>query len=582
MREMTLLDRIRERRRLEQIYNVFVHYGVDFLFDRGIVGVFRRRMQQLLHRPPYRLVQLPAPVKIRMMLQDLGPTYVKMGQIVSSQSTVLPTDWTREMARLQSDVRPFSFEQVREVITDELGAPPEEIFETFDPKPLAAASIAQVHRASLEDDRVVAVKIQRPDIEMQLRADVDILRRGGGILERRTIWARQVGLAGVLDEFGSNLIRELDYSAEAFNARRLARNLASIEGVHIPEVERRLSARRVMTMEYIDGVKVSDVDQILAAGLDPEQLVERALRAAIKMLLVDGFFHADPHPGNVLVQLDTGRLVFLDAGMVGELSLRQRAFMINLLYVASTQDSLGLAQTLRTLSEPFRAVSERGFYKDFERRVGRYLDPQEQARFADTMTVALDVLRDNGLRLDPQLTLALKALTQAEAFTTVLYRVGRAGERDEGIAAFVTPAVKIVEELVTQSVTSGSIEGAFKRQLAFAGREIAARLPSMQDAAGKWLDQLKGGQFTIKLDTSDLSTQVRQARSVARLVTLGVVLSGMIIGSGIAATIGEAQGTFSFVTEFARVFFVGGTLLAGILVVLTVFRLSRERRSARE
>jgi ubiquinone biosynthesis protein len=582
MREMTLLDRIRERRRLEQIYNVFVHYGVDFLFDRGIVGVFRRRMQQLLHRPPYRLVQLPAPVKIRMMLQDLGPTYVKMGQIVSSQSTVLPTDWTREMARLQSDVRPFSFEQVREVITDELGAPPEEIFETFDPKPLAAASIAQVHRASLEDDRVVAVKIQRPDIEMQLRADVDILRRGGGILERRTIWARQVGLAGVLDEFGSNLIRELDYSAEAFNARRLARNLVSIEGVHIPEVERRLSARRVMTMEYIDGVKVSDVDQILAAGLDPEQLVERALRAAIKMLLVDGFFHADPHPGNVLVQLDTGRLVFLDAGMVGELSLRQRAFMINLLYVASTQDSLGLAQTLRTLSEPFRAVSERGFYKDFERRVGRYLDPQEQARFADTMTVALDVLRDNGLRLDPQLTLALKALTQAEAFTTVLYRVGRAGERDEGIAAFVTPAVKIVEELVTQSVTSGSIEGAFKRQLAFAGREIAARLPSMQDAAGKWLDQLKGGQFTIKLDTSDLSTQVRQARSVARLVTLGVVLSGMIIGSGIAATIGEAQGTFSFVTEFARVFFVGGTLLAGILVVLTVFRLSRERRSARE
>ena len=582
MREMTLLDRIRERRRLEQIYNVFVHYGVDFLFDRGIVGVFRRRMQQLLHRPPYRLVQLPAPVKMRMMLQDLGPTYVKMGQIVSSQSTVLPTDWTREMARLQSDVRPFSFEQVREVITDELGAPPEEIFETFDPKPLAAASIAQVHRASLEDDRFVAVKIQRPDIEMQLRADVDILRRGGGILERRTIWARQVGLAGVLDEFGSNLIRELDYSAEAFNARRLARNLASIEGVHIPEVERRLSARRVMTMEYIDGVKVSDVDQILAAGLDPEQLVERALRAAIKMLLVDGFFHADPHPGNVLVQLDTGRLVFLDAGMVGELSLRQRAFMINLLYVASTQDSLGLAQTLRTLSEPFRAVSERGFYKDFERRVGRYLDPQEQARFADTMTVALDVLRDNGLRLDPQLTLALKALTQAEAFTTVLYRVGRAGERDEGIAAFVTPAVKIVEELVTQSVTSGSIEGAFKRQLAFAGREIAARLPSMQDAAGKWLDQLKGGQFTIKLDTSDLSTQVRQARSVARLVTLGVVLSGMIIGSGIAATIGEAQGTFSFVTEFARVFFVGGTLLAGILVVLTVFRLSRERRSARE
>jgi ubiquinone biosynthesis protein len=515
------------------------------------------------------------------MLQDLGPTYVKMGQIVSSQSTVLPTDWTREMARLQSDVRPFSFEKVREVITDELGAPPEEVFETFDPRPLAAASIAQVHRASLSDDRVVAVKVQRPDIEMQLRADVDVLRRGGNVFERRTIWARQVGLAGVLEEFGSNLIRELDYSAEAFNARRLARNLASIDGVHIPEVERRLSTRRVMTMEFIDGVKVSDVDQILAAGLAPEDLVERALRAAIKMLLVDGFFHADPHPGNVLVQLDTGRLVFLDAGMVGELSLRQRAFMINLLYVASTQDTLGLAQTLRTLSEPFREVSERVFYRDFERRVGRFLDPQEQARFADTMTAALDVLRDNGLRLDPQLTLALKALTQAEALTTVLHRTGRAESAEEGLAAFVAPAVKIVEELVAQNVTTGSIEGAFKRQLAFAGREVAARLPSMQDAAGKWLDQLKRGQFTIKLDTTDLSVQMRQARSIARILTLGLVVSGIVIGSGIAATVGESRGTFSFVTEFARVFFVGGTLLAGVLAVTIVFRLSRERRSGR-
>lgn len=577
-----MFERFRERRRLLQTYDVFVHYGTDFVFNRGAVGAFRRRMQQLLHRPPYRLVPLEPAVKVRLMLQELGPTYVKMGQIVSSQSSVLPTAWARELTKLQSDVKPFSIDAATQVIEEELGRPPEELFDRLDPVPLAAASLAQVHRATLPDGREVVVKVQRPDIERRLRADVGILMRAGQVLERRTLWAREVGLRGVLDEFGTNLIHELDYRTEAYNARRLARNLASIEGVHIPEIERPLSGRRVMTMEFIDGVKISDVETIAAARVDPGQLAMRALRAAIKMLLIDGFFHADPHPGNVLVQLDSDRLVFLDAGMVGEIGLRQRAYLVNLLYVASNYDVLGLAQTLRSLSEPFRPVSEKTYYADFERRVGPFLEPGEHLAFAAVMNSGLEVLRDNGLRLDSQLTLALKALTQAEAFTRALYRGGLSSTRPAAaadMAAFVGPAFEIVQELVTENVTPEVITAAAKKQLAFVGRELASQLPSLQEATGSWLEQFRKGKITVKLDTSDLDQQLETAGSYIRLVTAGVLLAGTAISAGIVTAAGEStDGPLGFVTDFARVIFVAGVLLALIVVIVIVLRLVKRAR----
>jgi ubiquinone biosynthesis protein len=576
-----MFERFRERQRLLQTYDVFVRYGTEFVFDRGLIGGIRRRMQQLLHRPPYKLVPLDPAVKVRLMLQELGPTYVKMGQLVSSQSSALPTAWASELTKLQSDVMPFSADAATQVIEGELDRPIDQLFARFEPVPLAAASLAQVHRATLLDGRDVAVKVQRPDIERQLRADVGILSRAGQVLERRTVWAREVGLRGVLDEFGTNLIHELDYRTEAFNARRLSRNLESIEGVDVPHVERSHSARRVLTMEFVDGVKVSDVDAIVGANLDPNDLVVRALRAAIKMLLIDGFFHADPHPGNVLVQLDSDRLVFLDAGMVGTIGLRQRAYLVNLLYVSSTYDVLGLAQALRSLSEPFRHVVDKSFYSDFERRIGPFLEPGERLAFAAVMNGSLEVLRDNGLRLDPQLTLALKALMQAEAFTRALYRSGTTGTQAVAdMATFVGPAVQIVQELVAENVTPELITSAAKKQLAFVGRELASQLPSLQEATGSWLEQFRKGKITVKLDTSDLDEQIESAGSYVRLITAGLLLAGTAISAAIVTGAGEASdsGALGFVTDFARVIFVAGVVLALLVVIAIVFRLARRAR----
>jgi len=234
---------------------VFLRYGADGLVDRGVLGDVRRSIQSRLYSVDGK--RLSSPEKARLMLQELGPTYVRLGQIISSRAEALPSDWEDEFAKLQNDVRPFPVQQAREVIAAEPGAPPEELYESFDPRPLAAASLGQVHRATLKGGRPVAVKVQRPNIETRVRADLRILSSAAGVMERRTAWARDVGLQRVVDEFGATLLLELDYRLEAYNARRLAQNLDGLPGVGVPEVIRELSATRVLTLEFVAGTRPS-------------------------------------------------------------------------------------------------------------------------------------------------------------------------------------------------------------------------------------------------------------------------------------------------------------------------------------
>jgi ubiquinone biosynthesis protein len=492
VRRETTRERIKERLRLLQVYETFLRYGTDATFDRGALGDFRRWMQTWLYRPSHPVERLPIPVKVRLLLQELGPTYVKFGQIVSSRADAVPQDWERELSRLQSEVSPFPYDDVRELVESELGAPPERLYAEFDRVPLAAASLGQVHRATLEDGREVVVKVQRPRIESKVRSDLRILAQAARTMERRAAWARDMGAQQIIAEFGDTLLLELDYTIEAYNARRLAANLADIEGVHIPEIVRPLSSRRVITMEFISGVPATHRDEIVAAGLNPVAIADAAVRASIKMLLIDGFFHADPHPGNVIVSLDTGVLTFVDTGMVGTLTLRQRINLINLLSTAGERDPLSLAQALRGLSEPLNGgpPDAAGFDRDFVQAEAPLMDVAEGERlqFAKIMGSAVDLLREHGMRPDPQLSLAMKAMTQAEEFTKVLYPPGFS-------AAFVEKATEMTRDLVEEAVTKDAVVDYARKQAIFAARQAAQNLPSLQEVAGMWLRQFGAGKF---------------------------------------------------------------------------------------
>lgn len=562
-----------ERLRLLRVRQMLQIHGVDALFDGdGAIARFRRRMQTWLWQPEVPLSRLPAPVRFRLLLEDLGPTYVKIGQIISSRARTLPIQWQEELEKLQSDVAFFPYEQVNERIIAELGAPPEQLYAEFDHIPMAAASLAQVHRAVLHDGRTVAVKIQRPDIHAQLRSDVRILVRMSHAMARRTRWAEDMDLAGIVLEFGTTLMRELDYRVEAYNARRLTKVLEPIEGIRVPEVVYELSSSGVLTLEFIHGVKSTDTEAIAAAGLDREVLADRVVRAAVKMLMIDGFFHGDPHPGNVFVDLDNGDMVMLDTGMVGELTFQQRIKLGSLLLSVNNHDVRGLAQTLKSLSTPYRDTDDARYFKEFERSLTPYLDPppgQKVEVVGKVLPLGLDILQQSGYRFDSQLTLAMKSMAQAEAITRALVPEWTGTE-------FMERAFSAAKDQIPDALTSDVIKDVMVRQATFAAREAIEQLPSIQEGLIKWLTNVKRGGFTVELDTSSLDRQMVAFRGIAMMITIGLLLAGLVIGSALAAGVGGLEGSaLESVTGFAAFIFAGSALVGSIAVVVLAWRLYR-------
>ena len=566
------IDKVRESLRLQQVYNVFLRYGWDFLFQQWeIVDTFRHMMQQWVWQLPEEVVDVPVPVKVRLMLEELGPTYVKMGQIVSSQASVIPTEWEVELEKLQSDVPPFPSSEAREIIIEELGAPPEDIFATFESNPFAAASTAQVHRAVLHSGDLVVVKVQRPHINTQMKADLGIMQNAVRVVSSHSEYVRTIDLKGMVDEFSKNVLAELDYGGEAYNAYRLNDNMANIDGVRVPKIYGEFSTSKVLTMEYVQGVKISDIGAIDAAGLNRDVLSEKLLRAMSKQLFIDGFFHADPHPGNIFVNLESGDLIFIDLGMVGELDFQKRLNLVQLLFALQQQDVKGLAQIMLSLSSPFMGpIDEQAYYRDFERTVGRFMYGNQTVDVNESVNVMFELLRDHGLRLDSSLTLAIKALMQIESAGRLLNPEG----------GFIAQGVDMVKEMAVEEITADKVAEVVKDQITMSAREVLKRIPSLQEATMSWLDQYQKGRFEVTLDFSQLTPEVNKINRMARLAVIAIVLVGMIIGSAIAtAALGLAQvegQLWQFVLRLAYLGYVFAMIVAILLVISLVWRWFKE------
>ena len=562
-------NRLAENIRISQIYDIIIRYTQDIVVEMSPLAQLRNFVQSILFRNVDVIRRLTLQEKVRYMIQELGPTFVKFGQIVSSRTADLPPEWQEQLNQLQSNVPPFAFEKAKQILTDELHAEPEDLFASFENEPFAAASTAQVHKATLHDGTDVVVKIQRPNIDVAVKADLNIINDLTKRIQKKQEWAQTLDLHGLFDEFGKSILYELDYRNEASNMGLLARNMAHFDTVHVPEAYQDLTTGKVLTMDFLRGVQINHVDEIDEAGLDRSKLAREYVHVMIKQTLFDGFFHADPHPGNVLVDLETGQICFLDMGLMGELNRMQRLALADVLVSLSEGDGYNLGKAALRLSKPVpgAVVDEAAFLEGMERYSKRFVG------VAGSVNVAFDALqkmmRRYGLRLDRNFVLAFKTLMQSEQ---IIYTL------DENLH-FIDSAVESSAILMREQFTAETVSDMVVTQVSRSAREVVYRIPSLVEATTKWLDQYEEGKFSVHVDTSDLSEQVDKLdavmlKSMDRLV-VGLVMVGWLVGAAIASTVNVEVRGFSL-SDVAFYMFMVAAMVGAVVVWQAIKRLNRE------
>ena len=375
------------------------------------------------------------------------------------------------------------------------------------------------------DGTPVVVKVQRPNIVPKIQADLEILGEVLVTLQNRIDWVRTSDILGIFDEFASNLRDELDYRIESFNARRLADNMSAFPRVTVPKMYGHLTTSKVLTMELVQGVKIIRVEEISAAGCNTQELAAEFLQVMMKQLIFDGYFHGDAHPGNILCDLGNGNIIFLDMGMMGTLSQPQRINLADLIWTLNGTDSYDLAESLLRLTTPFHDVDVPKFRQDIDTVVMRYLRyPDEAGSLSAVLNGVFDVLAKNGLRLGRDLTMALKTLVQAEQIVHTL----------DPMLDISKSALTSIQGFLSDQFTVETVKATVETQVRRSLKELARRVPDLQQATMRWITQYEKGKFEIELNTDDLNRRLDVFNLAAQRLAVGMILLGMVIGSAFA------------------------------------------------
>ncbi|WP_284641269.1 ABC1 kinase family protein [Paenibacillus silviterrae] len=352
--------------------------------------------------------------RIRLMFQELGPTFIKLGQIASTRADLVPESILEELVKLQDQVAPFPFEQVRDIVRSELGMELEQLYSYFGETPLAAASIGQVHEAVLRTGERVAVKVQRPHITVNVRTDLEILQNLGQLAESRFEWARRYQLRKMIQEFGKSLLQELDYTIEGRNTETIGKQFEKDPFVRVPRVYKELTTKKLLTLEFLDGIKLSHIEKLQADGYDVKKIGERLMKAMLQQILVDGFFHADPHPGNLQV-LPGGVLALMDFGMVGRLTPAMKRHFANLVIALMRQSTPAVMKAVLGMGLVTHDVDVAELERDVDNLRDKYVGiPFSQMSLAEAVSDLLDVANRHQVRIPPDFILLGKSLMTVE------------------------------------------------------------------------------------------------------------------------------------------------------------------------
>ena len=537
-------------KRYQQIAWLLIKYGrSDLVKETGLTETLNAE-QRVSPKEAAKAEELAAD------LEKLGPTFVKLGQLLSTRVELLPRAYLQALERLQDKVEPFGFEEVEKIVTAELGVRISKAFADFATEPMASASLGQVHLARLRDGRPVAVKVQRPNVREGLVDDLEALEDIAEFLDSHTEFGRRYQFTKILEQFRKSLLRELDYRQEMQNLVRLGEMLREYRHIIVPVPVSDYCSSRVLTMQYVPGKKITEVSPLARMEFDGAALAGEVFKAYLEQILVHGFFHADPHPGNVFLTEDY-RIALLDLGMVGQLMPRMQEDLLQLLLAVSEGRGEEAAQIAIKIGDPTGVFDS----TEFEQRLSEIVATQKGATVAQ-MEVGRMVLEltqiaaETGIRVPPELSLLGKTLLNLD-------QVGRALEPQfDPNAAIRRNAADILQRRLVKSLSPGNL---FSSVLEV--KDLIQRLPARLN---RFMDSLANNEFKISVDAIDERKLMVGFQKVANRITVGLVVASLIVGAALLMRVDTTFRIWGY-PGLAILFFLAAAGAGIVLLINIVF-----------
>lgn len=552
------LGTARDLGRLRDIGGVLVRYGLgDFAHRVGIAAKLQRAGRKLNWDAPAQVASMQSPERLRRAIEDLGPTFVKLGQVLAGRADLFAPEWTRELSKLHEHASPIEWEEIEAQLTEVLGAPPQSIFEELDTTPLASASIAQVHRARLADGTQVVLKVRRPGIREVVESDLRLLAHLAEFMERELPESRRYHPQKLVRHFAQSLRNELDLSVEAHQSERIAQNMADQDGLVIPRIHWEWTSESLSVQDFLAGPSASAWarEPELDSTIDPVRITQLGAEALLKMVFVDGLYHADPHPGNFLL-LAGNRIGLVDFGMIGRLSEARRHEFSRLLWAVVRRREELVVDTLLGWATEGEVDIEM-----LSHDCTAFIDRYDGRRIEELDTPALladiaDIVRANELSLPADMTMLLKL------FITL-----------EGTGRLLDPGFQMsrhVEPFVESAMRSRATPRAFLRRNL---RELEVLFGDLPASLRQLLARLRHGNMKIGLDLERLDQFGAQLDHTGNRLTVGLVVSALIVGTAIALTVTGGP-TLLGLPAFALLGFVS-SLALGLGLIWSVLRSTR-------
>ena len=556
------LGTVRDLGRLQDIASVLIRWGFGDVVKRmGMAGV-REKAGRLLHWQAVEegRLRMDVPTRLRCTLQDLGPTFVKLGQVLATRVDLLPPAWIDELGKLQNAVPALPWDAVLPQLREDLGAEPEAVFARVEHEPLAAASLAQAHRAWLADGSAVVLKIRRPGIRDTVEADLRLLKHLAVIVEKNLPELRRYHPQRIVQQFSASLRRELDFAAECRNAERIAHNFAGRDDIVIPRVYWQWTCERLNVQECLEGVPGRDLAAVDAMGLDRVQLARTGAGLVLKMVLEDGFFHADPHPGNIFYMPD-GAIGVIDFGMVGRVTEQRRFQIVRLLHGLVVHDSAAVAEVLADWTEENNDIDEVRLQESADVFVDQYRGvPLKDLRMGAMLGDVTAMLREHGLSLPADLALMIKAFLTLEG-------MGRQLDPDFDMASEARP---YLERAMLERFAPDVLVRRGRRTLS----GLVDLLRDMPRDVHRLLQSARRGKLQMHIEVDTLRAFGEQVDRAANRLTMGIITASLVIGSSIVMNSVGGGVSNRWLMALGVLGFVGAAL-CGVWILFSIWRSGR-------